>query len=448
MTLADARAIRPDLNAVEADIAADSAMLDHIADWCGRYTPIVACDGPNGLFLDITGCAHLFGGEHGLRTDLFERLKAQGFSAQAAIAPTPGAAWALAHFGGPALIDDAGLRAALAPLPVVALRLEAETAALLNRFGLQRIGAILDAPRAPFTARAGQEAMRRLDQALGRAREAISPRRPPPPLYILRRLLAPIISLDAVLAVVDNACAALCDALDQRGMGARVLRLTLFGVDGRTREARLMLSSPALASATLVRLFKEKLCREAERWDGEFGFETVRLDALEIAPLVLRPTDLAPACGRDAKAEARLMDILRARLGAESVGRVSIRDTHSPERASAWAASARAYCSPPPPEDNVMRRPLTLLARAQLIEVMASVPDGPPLRFRWRRVLHDVARAEGPERIAPHWLKAPDARTRDYYRIEDTKGRRFWLYREGCSDAPTPPRWFLHGLFA
>lgn len=443
--LADARAICPALDAREADPKADAALLDRIAAWCERFTPIVVLDPPDGVLLDITGCAHLFGGEAALMADMKARL--QGLSLRCAIAPTPGAAWALAHYRGMEIVPESKLREALAPLPVEALRLAPDAAALLKRLGLKAIGQIENAPRAAFTARAGQNAMLRLDQTFGRASEALSPRRPPPPLYAVRKLLEPITTLDALTVVVGDLCADLCAELDLKGAGARRLLLSAFGVDGKVRRVELKLSRPERAPHIMLRLFKEKTQREAERFNAEFGFDTVRLDACEIAPWVLRATDLAPVDAlHDAEAEARLVDCIAARLGPERVGKLGVRDTHAPERASDW--NAQTSCPIAHPADGVMRRPLTLFPRAQPIEAMAELPDGPPAQFRWRRVMRKIVRAEGPERIAPNWLRAPHGRLRDYYRVEDAQGRRYWLYREGVYGDEPPPRWFLHGLFA
>ncbi len=452
MALADARAMLPHAQMQEADEAADAALLEHIAAWCEQFSPCIVLDPPNGIFLDIDGCAHLFGGEAALLSTALQKLKAQSFCVRGAIAPNPGAAWALARFGQTPIVEPHALLQALAELPIAALRLAPEAEALLKRLGLQRIGQIAQAPRAPFAARAGQQAMRRLDCVMGRTREALSPRRPPPPVFALRRLIEPIVTLDAILIVTADLCADLCARLDQTGDGVRLLRLHLFGFNREVRSVELGFSHPERAPATLLRLWRERLAAVAENFDAEAGFEAMRLDAAEIAQIVLRPTDLAPQAGRDRQAEARLIDTLSVRLGAENVVRLAPCEAHAPERASSWRATLAApahSCSPATaPADNVMRRPLTLFARAQPIEVLAETPDGPPLRFRWRRVAHDVARAEGPERIAPNWLRAPHARARDYYRVEDREGRRFWLYREGLYDEETPPLWFLHGLFA
>lgn len=451
LPLADARALRPDLIAEEGNDVDDAQTLDDIAAWCDRFTPVVVLDAPDGLFLDVTGCAHLWGGEAALLAAVKAGLRAQGFNVRAAIAPSPGSAWACARFGRRRLIAPEALDAALGPLPLPALRLSDEAAALLKRLGLKSVSQIANAPRQPFSARAGQQALLRLDQAFDRAPEALSPRRPPPPVFALRRLAEPILTLESVLIVAGDLCADLSQKLDQRAHGVRALRLCLFGVDSRVRFIDLALSRAEREAKSMLRLLRERLSAAPETLNAEFGFEAMRLDAVEIAPIVFHATDLAPASKRDAAAETRLVDSLRARLGADRIGHVAIRDAHAPRRANRWSGSDAAGASydAAPPADNVMRRPLSLFTHSQPIEAIASVPDGPPVRFRWRRVLHEVVRAEGPERIAGDWLRGPGKPDCDYYRVEDQEGRRFWLYREGGFDDPeAPPRWFIQGLFA
>lgn len=441
MALADAQAIFPSLIVREAQPDKDALLLDRIAAWADRFTPFVALDGPSGLFLDVTGGAHLFGGEEAMLETVKAGPATQGFSIEAAIAPSPGAAFALARHGG-GVVDAENLKAALASLPVEALRLNAASAALLKRLGLKTIGQVMTAPRAPFAARAGEHAMRRLDQALGRAREALIPRRPAPPVYAMRRLMEPVIAMEALMTVTEALCDDLAIALESRAAGARLLRLTFYGVDARARDVILGLSQPERAPKAILRLLKERIDKAAENFNAEFGFEAARLDAVEIAPIETQMSDLAAApAARDQQAEARLVDMIAARLGARAVSKIAVCDTHAPEQREGEAIVAT------PPEDGVMRRPVTLFQHAQPIEVMASVPDGPPLRFRWRRRLRSIVRAEGPERISSDWLKAPEAPARDYYRIEDDKARRYWVYREGLYGEGGPPRWFIHGLF-
>jgi protein ImuB len=440
--LADARAILPDLVAILAEPQADADLLDRIAAWCERVTPVVVIDAPDGLLLEIAGSAHLFDGEAALMETMRTRLLAQGFAVETALAPTPSAAAALARWAPGAVADEETLPALLAPLPVEALRLAPPPLALLRRLGLTRLGALLDAPRQPLAARAGEDAVRRLDALLGRRGEALSPRRPPPPVYAAGRFLEPITTLDQVLMAAEALLAPLCVQLDQRGAGVRLLRLRLFEVDHRTRTAEIRLGRPEASPGVLLRLLRERLGAAAEGFDAAFGFEAARLEAVEIAPVVLHAADLAPGNGRDPVAEARLVDALAARFGRDCAHRPAIIDAHLPD-----APGAALSLAPPPPGDGVMRRPLALFVPPQPVEAMAGVPDGPPARFRWRRVLHEIVRAEGPERLAPDWLAERPGAARDYYRIEDRQGRRYWLFREGLYGGDAPPRWFIQGVF-
>lgn len=451
MSLADARAIQPDLAVIEADPEEDARTLDRIAAWCERFTPIVVLDPPDGLFLDITGCGHLFGDEAALRDMLCARLEAQGFAARAALAPTPGAAWALARYG---RAGEAGadLAQSLAPLPVEALRLNEAAAALLRRLGLKTIGQTLAAPRQAFAARAGEHALMRLDQAFGRASEALSPRRPVPPVFALRRFLEPLFSTETILEATQRLCLDVIEKLEWRGAGARRLHLHLFGVDGKDRVIEIGVSRPERALKPLLRLFREKLDRAAENLDAEFGIEAARLDVVQMERITAEAAALVASEKPVASAEdvATIVDVLSARLGPKAVLRAVLHDTHQPEKAGAWRAAlgtkSAVSVASAAPCDGVMRRPLTLFARPQPIETLAAVPDGPPIRFRWRRVLREVARAEGPERISGDWMGG--GTTRDYYRVEDKEGRRYWLYREGLYGGDEAPRWFVHGLFA
>jgi protein ImuB len=449
MSLADARAIRPDLFAHQAEPELDAKLLNEIADWCERFTPVVVIDPPHGLLLDVTGCTHLFGGAEQLLAQMEAKLSTYGFATRISIAPTPGAAWALSRAGKIRLVDSNNLQEALSTLPVAALRLAPQANALLSRLGIKTIGQIINAPRQPFTARAGQHAMLRLDQALARTPEALNPRRPPPALFALRHMLEPILTMDAILIVADALCADLCKDMSERGAGARLLRLSLFGVDKKTRAIELGLSRATSDPKIVLRLLRERLTVSPEKFEAEFGFDAARLDALELAPIILRNIDLSPRQGRDREAEGQLIDRLTARLGSARIGQPKLNLVHAPERANTWGNLIEKPAIPLPlAQDGVMRRPLRLFARAQIVEAIASMPDGPPMRFRWRRILHDVISAEGPERITPDWLRAPNARPRDYYRVEDKEGRRFWLYREDYLDRQEAPRWYMHGLFA
>jgi protein ImuB len=455
MTLTDARAIHPYLVTVEADALADKHFLENLADWCLRYTPLTAIAGKEGLMLDISGCAHLFGGEEMLRSDLIDRLKQQGLMAKATIAPTIGAAWAVAHFG-EGDIAEGDERTTLIGLPLRALRLPLATTAALDRLGLKRIGDILDRPRAPLTARFGPLVLRRLAQVLGNEDEPLSPRLPVAPYMAERRLAEPIVHETAVMRVTLSLTQRLSEMLERHGEGARRIRLILFRTDGVVKFIEATLSRPTREPGTLCDLLRERLTALADQFDPGFGFDCITLAIIEAATL-----DAETITFSDTQEEtdlARLVDRLGVRFGSKRITRLTRLDSHIPECASialSASSSVRApdiawdiHTSDP---DEPPLRPIRLFAQPEPVQAIAAVPDGPPVRFRWRCVLHEVIRVEGPERIASEWWRdeGGNAFTRDYFRVEDSAGRRFWLFRDGLYDLETAePRWFIHGLFA
>lgn len=455
MALADARALLPALLTRAADPGADAAALERLARWCGRWSPWVRADGEDGILIDASGSAHLFGGEAAMLEDIRTRLGRTGLGVRMAIADTPGAAHAMARHGGERIVPAGEARACLAPLPVAALRIEAAAATTLGRLGLKRIGDLYELPRATLARRFGAGGARaigavlqRLDQALGAVFEPVEPMAPAPAFRVRRAFAEPVTegcALDALLAPLFAALAAqlLADA-----KGARRLSLTAFRVDGTSTRLIAGANAPSRDRAHLARLFRERLAEI----DPGFGIDCLILAADVVAPLGAVAQDFD---GRAAEALAlsELVDRLALRLGAGHIGHARPYESHLPERAErraaglgdgAWNDAAR----PPGPS-----RPLRLLPRPEPVDVMAEIPEGPPLSFRWRRVHHRIARAQGPERIAPEWWRdqGATARVRDYYRVEDAEGRRFWLFRAGLygeEAACGVPRWFLHGLFA
>jgi len=457
LALAQARAMHPALDVVTEDADADANLLEAIADWCLRYTPLVACDAADGLLLDISGCAYLYGGEHELVADLSGRIERAGFAYRIAIAGSIGAAWAAAHYGEPASYAGGEERALLAPLPLAALRLQPATVAALARVGLKRIGDIVDLPRAPLTARFGGELMRQLDRALGIEHEPLNPRLPVAPYVAEQRFPEPIAREEDVLAIVEQLAARLKVALERRGDGARRIELTLFRTDGEVRRLAAGTSRPLRDPHDIRALFVERLTALADAFDPGFGFDMARLSVViaEAAP----PEQIGIGGGKDNAEVDRLADRLSARLGARRVRRLVAQDSHIPEIAAAtvpaqmtgtdtgWDAY-RHYRA----EVELSPRPLRLLTRPEPIEAVAEVPDGPPLRFRWRRALHEVIAADGPERIESAWWSEHGGPARDYFRVEDKAGLRFWLFRTGLyrdlMHGVAAPTWFLHGTFA
>jgi protein ImuB len=502
MALADAKAMYPALAVVDADPEADRRLLEAIADWCDRYTPLVGLDPPDGLTLDITGCAHLFGGEAAFCDDIVRRLGLQGFTACAAIADTVGCAWAVARHGKYAIVPPGGARAALLPLRLAALRIAADTEAALGQAGLKCIADVIDRPRAPLAARFGVEFIRRIDQAMGRDEEPITPRLPVPPYVAERRFAEPILLEADVLRTTELLARELARMLERRGEGARRLQVALFRTDGKVHRSEVGTGAPLRDPARMRALFAERLAATGDACDPGFGFDVVRLAALATERCDPVQTGLAEP---DHSAElAHLIDRLGARFGLRRITRPVPQDSHIPEFAVAAVAAhairrhsvslprpegervgrggydasvshRRSPLIPPSPQrgegvrgpasltatelnENLFHqdslcppRPIRLFGRPEPIEAIAEVPDGPPVRFRWRRVLHQVAHAEGPERIAMQWWRDHKGRalTRDYFRVESHEGVRVWVYREGLYGRELmEPRWFLHGLFA
>ncbi|MEP9404188.1 DNA polymerase Y family protein [Sphingomonas sp. VNH70] len=450
MTLADARALLPDLAVVDADPFADHAWLERIADACDRYTPLVALDGGDGVTLDITGCAHLWGGEGALAAEVEARLAPFG-TLRHALADTPDAAQALARFQQAPAANEA---AAIRRLGVAALRLDDEIALALRRAGLKTIGDLASRPSAPIAARFGEETVAALHRLTGEADQRLRPRRALPALFFERRFAEPIARDADVLAAIGELAREAEAELVARDRGGRRFAVRLYRSDGAIRDLAVDSGLPLRDPPTILRLMRERIESLADPLDPGFGFDLIRMSVPALEPMV--PTQLQLEGGTvSAEAMAELVDRLSTRLGRARVCRVCPGDSHIPEQgvltivAQDAAPAPVAWDAPEPGEPPL--RPIHLFDPPQRIEVMAEVPDGPPHRFRWRRTQHDVIRFEGPERIAAQWWRRGQARTRtrDYYRVEDVRGRRYWIFRHGLYERETnDPTWYVHGVFA
>jgi protein ImuB len=324
-------------------------LLDAVADWCDRYTPLVGLDAPDGLMLDITGCAHLFGGESAMGRDLLARLAAEGLHARAAVADTAGCAWGVARYGDASLVPAQQMRAALAPLPAAALRRAPETVEALAEVGLKRIGDLVDLPRAPLAARFGEILVRRLDQALGLEDEPITPRLPLPSYVAEQRFPDPIGLERDVLATIARLAGRLGAAMERRQDGARLLQVALFRTDNKVYRIEVGTGAPLREPSRIARLFADRLATIGEDCDPGFGFDMVRLAALvtersEPVQAALAHTGHAAP---DGDAELwHLIDRLGARFGTRRVTRLVPQDTHIPEFAVAAVPAARGSMAP------------------------------------------------------------------------------------------------------
>lgn len=458
MPLADARAMYPLLGVEHANLQADRILLEAVADWCDRYTPLVGLDPPDGLFLDISGCAHLFGGERALGDDIVSRLARQGLRAEVGLADTAGCAWAAARYGEKPLVSKGHTRNSLLVLPLAALRLDSKTLSALAQAGLKRIADVIDRPRAPLAARFGDGLLRRLDQALGHEDESIKPRLSLPSYVAERRFPDPIGREEDVLGTIEQLARELALLLERRGEGARLLQVALFRTDGKVYRLEAGTGEPLRDPARIKRLFIERLATAGDECDPGFGYDMVRLSALVSERLDPVQSGLA---GENCQVElAHLIDRLGARFGSRRLTRLIPNDTHIPELAVAAMPAQMArgpLVAAPIAQDSLTPvRPVRLFSRPEPIDAVAGVPDGPPARFRWRRVMHEVIAAEGPERIAMEWWRDVEGAvlTRDYFRVESREGVRIWVYREGLYGREMThrpdwrPKWYVHGLFA
>jgi protein ImuB len=468
---ADALAMIPHLLCQPADPAEEARALTALAVWAERWSPSVSLDpgdghpdgpGLEGLFLDVTGAAHLFGGEAALLDQIKARLAEAGVAARVAMAPTPGAAWALARWSDPEsaapIARDAAARDLLADLPVEALRLDDRTLAAARRFGLRRIGDLYAMPRTGLARRFrdgdGVGLVRRLDRALGHEGEALDPVRPPPRYRAWETHMEPIGDIEGIEGRLPHLAADLARPLERDGQGARALTLTGFRSDGGVTSLSVRMGRPGRDAKVWLRLFREA---GLGRLELGFGLDALMLTADLVEPIAARQAALeSEAETKQAEDLAALIDRLSARLGEARVLIPEAVDSWIPERAERLRPALGRR--PVADASDLGRRPILLLDPPEPVEAIAEMPDHAPARFTWRRVPRRVVKADGPERLSPEWWRPrPDGRevrTRDYYCVEDDQGGRYWLFREGqygwdwsgSDDARPQPSWWMHGV--
>jgi len=447
MPASKAQVLIPGLVNIEMEPAEDATALDRLALWALRYAPIVAPDPPDGLVIDTSGADHLHGGEAAMLTSLVSRMEASGIAARAAIADAWGTAHAAARFlAHPVAVVPPGQAAAAIPdLPIRALRLPAHIVEGLHVLGFERIGDLEDTPKAPLAHRFGPELIRRLDQAMARAAEPFEPVRCAELVEVRRAFGEPIAAAETIARYAAKLVDQLCAALETKGLGARRLDLLFHRVDNRIEAIRVGTAAPVREARRLTRLLSDRI----ESVDPGFGIELMTLTATLAEPLRDRQT-ISALVEPEEPDISGLIDVISNRLGSSRLYRFAPVESDVPERSVKRVA-------PTAPDDGSnwpgdWPRPSRLLSPPEPIDTMALLPDNPPVWFTWRGIRRRVTRADGPERVfGEWWLRAAELTSvRDYFRVEDEGGERFWIYRAGDGEDPSTGshKWFLHGIFA
>jgi protein ImuB len=443
MAVADARAVIPSLQVFDDKPGRADALLKALAEWCIRYTPMAAIDPPDGLLMDVSGCAHLWGGERLYLTEINMRLKSAGYNVRAAMADTIGTAWAIARFGKVTAIIEGGQElAALLPLPPAALRLPPAIPGHLQKLGLNKIGSFINMPRTALRRRFGNELLLKLDQALGLEEEMIQPVQPIVPYQERLCCLEPIVTATGIEIALKRLLGSLCRRLQQEEKGLRTAAFKGYRLDGKMEQVEIGTNRASHNTDHLFKLFEPKIAG----MEPALGIELFILEAPGAEDVHPWQQKLwAGSCGLEDTGLAELLDRLANRIGTHNIHRYLPDEHYWPERSIKPAIELHEKPTTAWQADRP--RPTQLLLQPEPIDVTAPVPDYPPMLFRYKNKLHIIKKADGPERIEREWW-VEEGPHRDYYCVEDEDGMRYWLFRSGHYTVDKPHQWFIHGFFA
>lgn len=440
MVVADVRAILPEVEVFPEDAAANEKLLNNLAEWCLRYTPVVATDAPDGLVLDISGCPHLWGGERPYLEILVARLRKGGYEVRTAIADTVGAAWAVARYGkNETIVEPGEQEEALSALPPAALRLEDSTLQRLAKLGFRQIGQIMGIPRLNLRRRFGDALLIRLEQALGTAQEFLQAVQPTPVFEERLPCLEPIRTAPGIEIALKRLLETLCKRFSREGKGMRTGTFKGYRLDGETVQISIGTNRASRNAAHLFKLFELKI----PELEPALGIELFTLEAALVEDVSETQEALWSTATRDQTAISELLDNIAGKVGMQAVQRYLPQEHHWPESSVKVVSSLDEQ---PETEWLTSRpRPIHLLPKPEPVEVMVVLPDYPPMHFRYKGEVIRVVRADGPERIEQEWWLR-NGPPRDYYRVEAENGARYWLFRLGLYEN-LKPQWFLHGYF-
>jgi protein ImuB len=443
MPLADARAILPDLEVMENQGHRAIKILKALGIWCIRYTPLVGTEENNGLILDISGCAHLWGGEREYLREIVNRLRNSGYYVRAAIADTMGTAWAISRYGRLSPIIKSGKEIdALLPLPPMALRLSDSACQKLIKLGLTTVGSFIAMPRAVLRRRIGEDSMERIEEAVGQREESFIPIQVPEPYSERLASMEPIRTRNGIEIAIEKLLGELCKKLSSNGMGLRKATLQSFRVDGKLLLTEIGTNSPNANVQHLFKLFKLKV----DQIEPKMGIELFIMEAGKVEELnPIQEAIWQKQQGMQDQHVSELLDRLAGKIGTAAIHRYLPQPHHWPERSIKKAESLKDSLPIPWRTDRL--RPVQLLKVPEHIQVTAPIPDYPPMVFRYQGLTHQVKKADGPERIEREWW-LDEGEHRDYYQVEDENGKRYWLFRSGHYSSEKTSGWYIHGFFA
>jgi protein ImuB len=441
MVVADCKALVPELEVLDFDAGQSQKLLDSLAEWCIRYTPVVSVDLPDGLILENSGCTHLWGGEKEYVNDLRNRLENFGYGVNVAMADTIGSAWAVSRFGsGMSIIPPGEQMKLLNMLPPAALRLEALAIERFGKLGLKTIGHFMQMPRTALRRRFGQNLLTRLDQASGQEIEFINPVRPIPSYHERLHSMEPILTATGIEIALKTLLENLFERMERENKGVRQCEFICYRIDGAFQKISVGTSRPSRNVRHLFRLFEIKI----PEIEPDLGIELFILAAGVVEELPATQDALWSTGTANTSAIAELLDRLAGKTGGQSIQRFLPAEHYWPERSLKNAAS---LIEKPTTKWRIDQpRPLHLLHQPEPIEVTAPIPDYPPMLFRYQGIIHTVKKSDGPERIEQEWW-IESGLYRDYYCVEDENGGRYWLFRSG-DYKDQRPKWFIHGFFA
>lgn len=442
MVVADARAILPSIQVIDDPPGLSNQLLTAIAEWCIRFSPIVALDLPDGLIIDATGCAHLWGGERTYLQEIIQRLNTRGYHVRASISDTIGSAWAITRFGkNSTIIPPAKHHQALLTMPPDSLRIDSHVSDRLHKLGLKQVQQFASMPRSALRRRFGMEFLQRLDQALGHADEIITPVHATEMFHEWLPSIEPIVTATGIEIALQELLEKLCARLLKEQKGLRCCILKCYRTDGKIEMIDISTNRASNNTKHLYKLFEHKIATI----EPSDGIELFILEAPKIEEAIPVQEELwNGACGLDDTRLSELLDRLESKIGKGHVHRFLPDEHYWPERSIKKSLSLQEKQTTE--WRNEHPRPIQLLCTPQLIEVTAPIPDYPPMLFRYKGKIHKIIKADGPERIEQEWWLS-QGQHRDYYYVEDEEGCRYWLFRLGhYSD--THYQWFLHGFFA